>query len=69
MVVADALAVATHRHRLPTAHPNAIWMGMDGLLDGDGWAIGAHPSPSKLTLDGIALGFFSILDGRFQPMA
>jgi len=42
---------------------------MEELLDGDGCVIGAHPSPSKRTLDGTALGFFSILDGRFQPMA
>jgi len=28
----------------PTAHPNAFWMGMDGLLDGHGWARKAHPN-------------------------
>ena len=36
-----------HRHGLPTAHPNAIWMGTDGLwmgMDGRSEPIQAHPN-------------------------
>ena len=41
---------------------DGLWMGMDGLLDGNGWA-----SPPNQSVFG--WGMVGDLDGRFQPMA
>jgi len=38
---------------------------LDGLLDGDGWAPKAHPSPSKTVLDGVWMGHPGIFGWAF----